>query len=54
MKTQRRYLAIVNHTSNKKCLETLKMNSGSQENPNIESSDLRCSCDRSADILPVY
>jgi hypothetical protein len=54
MKTHRRYLVIVNHTSNKKCLETVKMNSGSQDNPKIESSDVRCSYDRSTDILPVY
>jgi len=39
METQRRLLAILSHVSNKKGLETLKMNSGSQESPKIESSD---------------
>jgi hypothetical protein len=54
MKTQRLLLAIVNHVSNKKGLETLKMNSGSQENPSIESSDKYCRYDRSTHILRVY
>jgi len=51
---QRRYLATVNHTSNKKCLETLKMNSGSQQSPKIQSSDIHCGYVRSTDILAVY
>jgi hypothetical protein len=54
MKIQRRYWAIVNHTSNKNGLETLKMNSGSQENPKIENSGKHFRYDRSTPILHVY
>jgi hypothetical protein len=54
MKTQRHLLAIVNHVSNKKGLETLKINSDSHENPNIEISDKYCIYDRSTYILRVY